>query len=149
MVVKLTKSISAPTHLDLPCTDGLPVENSFQPAQGRLLTSSILPKLAELHPQGDFFIGNDVGIYWKVTEPPLKGCKVPDWYYVPGVPGTVDGELRRSFVMWQEGVSPLLVVEFVSGDGSEEHDDTPGTGKFWIYKRMINVLLCDLRPSDA
>ena len=32
---------------------------------------------------------------------------------------------------------PLIVLEFVSGDGSEGRDRTPRQGKFWIYERII------------
>jgi len=39
--------------------------------------------------------------------------------------------------MWRELMSPLIVLEFVSGDGSEERDRTPRKGKFWIYERII------------
>lgn len=45
--------------------------------------------------------------------------------------------MRRSYVMWQELMPPLIVLEFVSGDGSEERDRTPREGKFWIYERII------------
>ena len=31
---------------------------------------------------------------------------------------TLDGELRRSYVLWQEHVPPQVVVEFVSGTGA-------------------------------
>ena len=31
----------------------------------------------------------------------------------------------------------MIVVEFVSGDGSEEHDRTPYKGKFWVYEQAI------------
>jgi hypothetical protein len=31
----------------------------------------------------------------------------------------------------------LLVIEFVSGDGSEERDTTPYKGKFWVYEQGI------------
>lgn len=57
---------------------------------------------------------------------------------MPGVPRLlVDGRPRRSYVLWQELVPPLLVLEFVSGDGSEERDQTPDEGKFWIYENRI------------
>jgi Uma2 family endonuclease len=138
MVAKST-SVALPTHLDLPETDGLPMENDFQPDQAQLLTAAIRPLLDQVHPKGDYFVGQDVGIYWKVTDPPLNGCKVPDWCYVSGATPLAKGEYRRSFVMWQEGVAPLLVMEFVSGDGLDEHDDTPATGKFWVYKRGIRA----------
>lgn len=39
--------------------------------------------------------------------------------------------------MWQEHIAPLIVLEFVSGDGEEERDTTPMTGKFWVYEQVI------------
>ena len=81
--------------------------------------------------------GRITGIYWRLTEPFLDGCKAPDWFFVPGVPPMLDGMTRRSYVLWQEAVRPLIVMEFVSGDGSEEHDRTPYKGKFWVYERAI------------
>ena len=62
------------------------------------------------------------------------------------VPPTIDGQLRRSYVMWQEFVAPLIVLQFVSGNGAEERDRTPllrsgqqetKPGKFWIYENVI------------
>jgi hypothetical protein len=40
-------------------------------------------------------------------------------------------------VLWQEIIPPQIVLEFVSGDGSEERDRTPWSGKFWIYETVI------------
>lgn len=139
MVAKLPTSVPPVTHLDLPETDGLPVDNDFQLTQTILLTSSIESLMEAAYPKGDFFIGADVGIYWKWTDPLLDGCKSPDWYFVPGCRPDEPGAYRRSFVMWDEGVAPLIVIEFVSGDGDEEHDDTPGQGKFWVYRRGIRA----------
>jgi hypothetical protein len=51
----------------------------------------------------------------------------------------LDGEIRRSYVLWKECVRPLVVMEYVSGDGSEEHDTTPNTGKFWVYEQAIGA----------
>ncbi|MGH7224338.1 MAG: Uma2 family endonuclease, partial [Gemmataceae bacterium] len=42
-----------------------------------------------------------------------------------------------SYVLWQEMLPPLLLIEFCSGDGSAERDRTPNEGKFWIYERRI------------
>jgi hypothetical protein len=49
------------------------------------------------------------------------------------------GKPRRSYVLWQEVISPLLVIEYVSGDGQEERDTTPFKGKFWVYERAIKA----------
>src|SRR5438309_9001580 len=83
-VLSMSAGTKLPTHLDLPDTDGKPVENELEHPQGTLLTQSILPVLEKIHPDGRFFVGNDVGFYWRLTEPVLDGAKSPDWSYVPG-----------------------------------------------------------------
>jgi Uma2 family endonuclease len=40
-------------------------------------------------------------------------------------------------VLWQEYISPLIALEFVSGTGIQERDKTPWQGKFWIYEQVI------------
>jgi len=130
------------THLDLPCEDGLPVDNLYQPTQWVLLSDSIRPHLKILHPDGNYLAAMDMGIYFRITESPLKGCRCPDFFYVPGVPGILPDSLyRRSYVLWQERVPPTLVVELVpeSSNGAE-HDRTPHEGKFWIYENAIQAL---------
>lgn len=126
-------------HKELPESDGSIVENFLEHPQSILLTESIWPLLQQRHADGAFCVGQDSGIYWRKTDPPLQGCKAPDWFYVPNVAPTPPGEYRRSYVLWEEGVAPLIVVEFVSGDGSDERDRTFGTGKFWVYEQGIRV----------
>jgi Uma2 family endonuclease len=126
-----------PDHLQLPQTDGSIVENYQEHPQAGLLKSCLLPRLNELYPDGQFSIGCDSGIYWRYTQPPLEGCKAPDWFLVVGVPPMLGDTFRRSYVLWQEVVKPLLIIEFVSGDGSEERDTTPYKGKFWVYEQAI------------
>lgn len=130
-----------PTHLDLPETDGLPVDNVFQPAQWALLFDSLRPHLLKLHPDGPFLLAMDHGIYFRITDPPLNGCRCPDLLYVPGVPQCLpDSLVRRSYVLWQEKIPPTLVVELVSEQSrGSEHDRTPQEGKFWIYENAIKA----------
>jgi hypothetical protein len=77
-------------------------------------------------------------------EPPEKGAEAPDWFYVPNVSPLLDGEYRRSYVLWKEFVAPLIAIEFVSGNGAEERDATPPSetekaGKFWVYEQAIRI----------
>lgn len=51
----------------------------------------------------------------------------------------LDGTFRRSYVLWRESVKPLIVIEYVSGDGSIERDTTPYKGKFWVYEQGISA----------
>ncbi|MBF2008783.1 MAG: Uma2 family endonuclease [Chlorogloeopsis fritschii C42_A2020_084] len=135
--------LTLPDHTQLPDSDGKFVKNLQEHPQSILLTDSITPVLQQLHPDGNYCIGQDAGIYWRLTDPPEKGAEAPDWFYVPNVPPTLNGEMRRSYVLWKEYVAPLIVIEFVSGDGSEERDKTTPLqgepGKFWVYEQAIRV----------
>ena len=128
-----------PDHKQLPDEDGTFVHNFQEYPQSNLLTECMLPRIREVRPDGQFCIGCDSGIYWRWTYPVLDGCRAPDWFLVLGVPPMLDGELRRSYVLWREAVSPLLVIEYFSGNGSEERDATPYTGKFWVYEQAISA----------
>jgi Uma2 family endonuclease len=128
---------SLPDHTQLPESDGTFVKNWQEHPQSILLTESITPVLQKRHPDGEYCIGQDLGIYWRITDPPERGAEAPDWFYVPNVPLLLNGHFRRSYVLWQEYISPLIALEFVSGNGAEERDKTPWKGKFWIYEQVI------------
>ena len=138
-----------PDHTQLPESDGTFVKNFQKHPQSLILTDSIGPVLQRLHPDGQYAIGQDCGIYWRETEPPEKGAEAPDWFYVPNVPPKLDGQIRRSYVLWREFISPLIALEFASGNGDEERDQTPLSrstegevtkpGKFWVYERIIGI----------
>ncbi|MFB2979735.1 Uma2 family endonuclease [Microseira sp. BLCC-F43] len=138
-----------PDHTQLPESDGTFVKNFQAHPQSILLTDSIDPVLQRLHPDGQYAIGQDCGIYWRETEPPEKGAEAPDWFYVPRVPARIDGQIRRSYVLWREFITPTIVLEFASGNGSEERDRTPLSrsgegetirpGKFWVYEQVMRI----------
>ncbi|MBO1055287.1 MAG: Uma2 family endonuclease [Dolichospermum sp. JUN01] len=130
---------SLPDHTQLPESDGTFVKNFQEHPQSILLTDSIQPILKKIHPDGQYCIGQDSGIYWRITDPPERGTEAPDWFYVPNVPPTLNGQMRRSYVLWQEFIAPSIVLEFVSGNGAEERDKTPWNGKFWIYEQVIRT----------
>jgi hypothetical protein len=66
-------TLALPDHTQLPETDGIFVKNFPAHPQGLLLTDSIRPVLDGLHPEGEYAIGQDCGIYWQLTEPPDRG----------------------------------------------------------------------------
>jgi Uma2 family endonuclease len=138
-----------PDHTQLPESDGTFVKNFQEHPQSILLTDSLETTLQTLHPDGQYAIGQDSGIYWRETDPPEKGAEAPDWFYVPNVPPKLDGQYRRSYVLWREYAVPLIAIEFASGNGSEERDNTPLSrlpegvnqkpGKFWVYEQIIRI----------
>ena len=92
---------SLPDHTQLPDSNGTFVKNWQEHPQSILLTDSITQVLQKLYSDGQYFVGQDLGIYWRITEPPEKGAVAPDWYYVPNVPPLLNGKTRRSYVLWQ------------------------------------------------
>jgi Uma2 family endonuclease len=145
-VAKSQPALALPDHTQLPESDGSFVKNFQDYPQSLLLTSSISPTLDALHPDGRYAIGQDCGIYWRLTDPPERGAEAPDWFYVPNVPPLLNGDRRRSYVMWKEIIAPLMAIEFVSGDGTEERDatspfagDESKAGKFWVYEQAIHI----------
>ncbi|OCR01105.1 hypothetical protein BCD67_17185 [Oscillatoriales cyanobacterium USR001] len=145
---KIVRPPAFPDHTQLPESDGNFVKNFQEHPQSIILTDAIGPILQKLHPDGQYAIGQDSGIYWRETEPPEKGAEAPDWFYVPNVPPQLNGQYRRSYVLWREHIAPLIALEFASGNGEEERDKTPlsvvdGTmqkpGKFWVYEQIIRI----------
>ncbi|MBD2578057.1 Uma2 family endonuclease [Oscillatoria sp. FACHB-1406] len=137
-----------PNHLQLPEENGEFVKNFQEHPQSILLTDSLSAVLENLHPDGRYAIGQDCGIYWRQTDPPDRGAEAPDWFYVPGVPPKLNGQIRRSYVIWQEYIAPMIALEFASGDGSPERDRTPlfsaenentRPGKFWVYEQILRI----------
>ena len=138
-----------PDHTQLPESDGTFVKNFQEHPQSMILTDSIAAVLQRLHPDGQYCIGQDSGIYWRETDPPEKGAEAPDWFYVPGVPPRLDDKIRRSYVLWREYIPPLIAIELASGNGDVERDATPLSftrrregekpGKFWVYQQIIRI----------
>ena len=68
-----------PDHTQLPESDGTFVKNFQEHPQSLILTDSIGPILQQRHPDGQYAIGQDSGIYWRLTEPLERGAEAPDW----------------------------------------------------------------------
>ena len=108
-----------PTMYDLPSEDpeepGLPDE--FHDLQPQLLSLTFHPSG---YPASQVFTGSDLNLYYDVRHP--QWYKRPDWFAVVGVPRLYDRvDMRLSYVVWQEGVNPFVVVELLS-PGTEKED---------------------------
>ena len=108
-----------PTMYDLPSEDpeepGLPDEfHDFQP---QLLRETCQPPN---YPKEEMFIGTDLNLYYDSRH--SLWHKRPDWFLVLGVArAQQQQEMRWSYVVWQEGIAPFLVVELLS-PGTEAED---------------------------
>jgi Uma2 family endonuclease len=143
--VKFQKPVSdpLPTMYDLPSEDpeepGLPDEfHDFQP---KLLRETCVPPT---YPQSEIFIGADLNLYYDKNH--TGWYKRPDWFLCLGVTSGIEQkDMRLSYVIWQEAVSPFLVIELLS-PGTEDEDlgqKVREIGKpplkWEVYERILRV----------
>ena len=134
-----------PTMYDLPSDKepeepGLPDE--FHDIQPQLLSATF--RLQD-YGADQLFTGSDLNLYYDVRH--QLWYKRPDWFAAVGVPRLYRGDMRLSYVMWQEGVSPYVIVELIS-PGTEKEDlgdaqtptdaDTPPS-KWHVYEQILRV----------
>jgi Uma2 family endonuclease len=132
-----------PTMYDLPSEDpkepGLPDEfHDFQP---QLLRETFQ---TPNYPPDQIFVGTDLNLYYDSRHP--LWYKRPDWVAVLGVERSgLQQDLRLSYVIWQESVTPFLMVELLSpgieaedlGQSLREINQPPG--KWEVYERILRV----------
>lgn len=135
--------VALPTMYDLPSEypeePGLP--DQFHIWQPRLLEDTFSPTN---YPAEQVFVATDLNLYYDTHHP--LWYKRPDWFAVVGVSRLYEQrELRLSYVIWQEGVAPFVVVELLS-PGTEKEDlgqtlreiSQPPT-KWEVYERILRV----------
>ncbi|EKV02164.1 hypothetical protein Lepto7375DRAFT_4375 [Leptolyngbya sp. PCC 7375] len=114
-----------PPHETLPTMYDLPSENPEEPGlpdefhylQPQLLSATL--RLANYSADEVFSVG-DMNLYYDVRHP--TRYKRPDWFAVVSVPRLHNQEdMRLSYVVWQEGVNPFVIVELIS-PGTEKED---------------------------
>lgn len=132
-----------PTMYDLPSEDpeepGLPDE--FHLLQPELLRQTFQPPNYEAE---DFFTSSDLNLYYDPQH--LQWYKRPDWFGVLGVSRLYEGQdLRLSYVIWQEKVEPLVVVELLSPGTEKEdlgrslRDASQPPNKWTVYEQILKI----------
>lgn len=132
-----------PTMYDLPSEDpnepGLPDEYHY--LQPQLLSATL--RLTH-HPADQVFSVGDMNLYYDSRHPLWH--KRPDWFLVLGVPRLYEQrDMRLSYVVWQEGVSPFIIVELLSpgpekedlGEVKSEAGSPPS--KWEVYEQILRV----------
>lgn len=133
-----------PTMDDLPSEypeePGLPDE--FHDLQPQLLSRTL--RLSR-YPRDNCFTASDLNLYYDVNHPLWH--KRPDWFLAVDAPRLYEGkDLRRSYVVWQEGKNPYVVIEFLS-PGTEVED----LGRFYdAASKSANVesVTLTVHPTD-
>lgn len=117
-----------PTQLDLPCDDGIPMETQRHKVQMEMLIDTLSPALAE---RSDGYVGGNMFVYFSLAQVKNQDFRGPDFFAVLGVPKTE----RRSWVVWEEGKAPDVVIELLS-DSTAFQDKNQ---KKLIYQNQMRV----------
>ena len=132
-----------PTMYDLPseCPEDSGLPDEFHLFQPQLLRETFCPPN---YPAEEVFVATDLNLYYDLRH--TLWYKRPDWFAAVGVSRLYEQQnLRLSYVIWQEGVAPFVVVELLS-PGTEKEDlgqtlreiNQPPT-KWEVYERILRV----------
>jgi Uma2 family endonuclease len=122
--------IYAPTQDDLPCDDDIPMETYRHKLQMDILVYPL--DLWFRANQISAFVSGNMFVYFSPNQVRNQDYRGPDVFVATDVPV---GE-RRSWVSWQEGKAPDLVIELLS-ESTARKDKTE---KKLIYQNQMRVL---------
>ena len=104
--------LSLPTQDDLPSDDGVPMETERHKKQMDLLIYPLAPWLDQ---KG--YVGGNMFVYYSIKQVRYQDFKGPDVFVVLDVPNRE----RKSWVVWEEGKTPDIVIELLS-ESTAEYD---------------------------
>jgi Uma2 family endonuclease len=132
-----------PTMYNLPSENKTeePALDEYHHIQADLLKDCfLLPD----YPASQIFTAMDMYLYYDPAHP--RWYKRADWFAVVGVPRLYKGrDLRQSYVLWDEGVSPFIVAEFLSSGTKDEDlgltEEVEGKPpiKWKVYEQILKI----------
>lgn len=121
--------IYAPTQDDLPCDDDIPMETYRHKLQMDILVDAYYNWQTANQRQG--FVGGNMFVYFSPDQVRDRDYRGPDVFVVKDVPSRE----RRSWVVWQEGKAPDVVIELLSPSTARRDK----TEKKQIYQDILRV----------
>ena len=123
-----TPLINLPTQDDLPYDDNENMETLRHKYQMDLLLETIYPWVEK---REDGFVGGNMFVYFSQAQVKNYDYKGPDFFCVLDVPK----KERKSWVVWEEGKAPDVVIELLS-ESTANYDKN---GKKLIYQNRLRV----------
>lgn len=126
------EEIPEPDISHLVTEDDEPVDNLFSERQQALLADALC---ASWQPGRDFLTMVNVGLFYSLSEPPY----VPDFLLSMDVtaPENVQEKKHRSYLIWEYGKRPDLVVEVVSNIDRHEERKIKGYARIGVPYYVI------------
>jgi Uma2 family endonuclease len=96
-----------PTEDELPYDDGMPMETQRHALQLQLLIDPLRLFWAD---RDDVYVAGNMFVYFSLEQVRHQDFRGPDFFVVLGVPKRE----RKSWVVWQEGKGPDVVIDLLS-----------------------------------
>ncbi len=128
LILDAPELIRPPSQDELPSCDDIPMETGRHRIQMELLLDALERWLV---PRPDGFVAGNMFVYFNPDQVKTYDFRGPDVFVVLGVP---KGE-RRSWVVWEEGKAPDVVIELIS-DSTAPVDKH---AKKLIYQNRLRV----------
>ncbi|MDY6784930.1 MAG: Uma2 family endonuclease [Cyanobacteriota bacterium] len=117
-----------PTQDELPYDDGIPMETQRHKDQIEIFINALIPWLEK---RDNGYVGGNMFVYFSLEQARNQDFRGPDFFAALGVP---KGE-RKSWVVWQEGKAPDVVIELLSASTAQRDK----TEKKRIYQNQLRV----------
>ncbi|WP_353932284.1 Uma2 family endonuclease [Okeanomitos corallinicola TIOX110] len=117
-----------PTQVELPCDDGIPMETQRHKFQMDMLIDTLWPWLEA---RSDGYVSGNMFVYFSLAQLKNQDFRGPDFFAVLGVPK----KERLSWVVWEEGKPPDVVIELLSETTASEDKNE----KKLIYQNLLRV----------
>jgi Uma2 family endonuclease len=130
------------TEDDLPSSDGIPMETQRHYSQMVLLIQSLKNYWKD---RQDCYVGGDMFVYFSPNQVRNEDFRGPDVFVVQNAPKRE----RKSWVVWQEGKSPDVVIELMSESTAvfdktlkkEVYQDRLQVPEYFLYDPFSEELL--------
>lgn len=124
-----TKQTFSPAQDSLPSDDGIPMETQRHKMQMDLLVDSLYSWVTKR--EGGGYVGGNMFVYFSPNQVRNQDYRGPDVFVVLDVPVRE----RKSWVVWEEGKGPDMVIELLSESTTEQDKTT----KKLIYQNQLRV----------
>ncbi|WP_413172538.1 Uma2 family endonuclease [Anabaena azotica] len=117
-----------PTQAELPYDDGIPMETQRHKFQMDMLIDTLCPWLEA---RSDGYVSGNMFVYFSLAQLKNQDFRGPDFFAVLGVPK----KERLSWVVWEEGKPPDVVIELLSESTASQDKNE----KKLIYQNLLRV----------
>ncbi len=131
--------IMPPTEDELPYDDGEPMESDRHALQLELLKEPLILAWAD---KPDVCIAGNMGVYYSLEQVTKQNFRAPDFF----IALDVEKRSRKSYVIWQEGKAPDLVIELLS-DSTAAADRGIKKQIYQDKMRVNEYILFDVRTA--